>query len=86
MKENGITTYALVHRYGVSSSQINRWKHGEDMRLSTLNLLCSILKCEPSDILAFTPDAYAAEDLKGKRRKAFIPDGYPAADQKSKGE
>ena len=69
LKEKGITSYALIHRYGVSSSQINRWKHGEDMRLSTLNLLCSILKCEPSDILTFTPDAYSAADLKALRKK-----------------
>ena len=56
MKEKGVSTYTLIHTYGISSNQINRWKHGADMKLSTLNSLCGILECEPSDILTYTRD------------------------------
>ncbi len=56
MKEKGVSTYALIHKYGISSNQINRLKHGEDIKLSTLNTLCVILNCEPSDIISYIPE------------------------------
>lgn len=63
MKEKGVSSYALIHRYGISSNQISRWKHGEDIKLSTLNFLCSVLRCDPSEILTFFPDDLSAVRL-----------------------
>ena len=56
LNKKGITTYTLIKKHGISGNQINRWKHGEDMKLSTLNRLCYILECEPCDILTYDPD------------------------------
>ena len=66
MNEKNITTDALIHKYGISASQISRWKHGEDMKLSTLNKLCSILDCEPSDILSYTHDKISSVVLRDR--------------------
>ena len=66
MKDRGITTYALIHKFGISANQINRWKHGEDMKLSTLNNLCTILNCEPSDILRYSRDELSSVVLRDR--------------------
>ena len=67
LKEKGISTYALINKYKISANQIYRWKNAEDIRLSTLDNLCSILECEPEDILRYYPDnsaAFATNDPK----------------------
>ena len=66
MKAKGISTYALIHKFGISANQINRWKHGEDMKLSTLNVLCTILGCEPADILQYSHDELSSVILRDK--------------------
>jgi DNA-binding Xre family transcriptional regulator len=56
---SGITTaYKLQQKTGFHPTMAYRlWK--EDWKqsdLKTLNTLCNVLKCTPSDILVFTPD------------------------------
>lgn len=53
MKERGITKYALIYHYGMSSNTLRRMAHGESITTSTINDLCLILHCEPQDILSF---------------------------------
>lgn len=56
IKENGISTYTLIHKHGVSSSTINRLKHDKPVTTTTINDLCRILDCEVSDVLLYVKD------------------------------
>lgn len=53
MSKRGITKYALIYRYGLSSNTLRRMAHGEPITTSTINELCLILHCRPEDILSF---------------------------------
>jgi len=56
IKERGITTYALVFKYGINARTISNLKHGRGITLVTLERLCNILNCTPNDVLEFLPD------------------------------
>lgn len=53
MKERGINNRTLAERLGLTEVHISRLKHGnvKAIRLDTLYALCSVLDCEPGDIL-----------------------------------
>ena len=51
-----VSTYVLIHQYGVSSSTVNRLRHNQPISTVTLNDLCNFLCCDVSDILLFVPD------------------------------
>lgn len=53
MESKGITTYALIHRYGVNPRTVNNLKHNRGITVFTLERLCKILECAPNDILKF---------------------------------
>lgn len=53
MKEKGITTYRLIHTYGISSSLLNRLKNNLPITTVTLNDLCEILDCKVEDIIIY---------------------------------
>lgn len=53
MSKRGITKYALIYHYGLSSNTLRRMSHGEAITTATINELCLILHCEPQDILSF---------------------------------
>lgn len=53
MTKRGITKYALIYHYGISSNTLRRMSHGEPVTTSTINELCLILHCRPEDILSF---------------------------------
>lgn len=53
MSERGITKYALIYRYNISSNTLRRMSKGEPVTTSTINELCLILHCRPEDILTF---------------------------------
>lgn len=72
MDEKGITTYTLIHTYGISANQVNRWKHGADMKLSSLNKLCNILECTPSDLLRYQSDEVKSVYLQDKDRDVLV--------------
>ena len=56
MKEKNITTYKLIHQYGISRSLLDRLKHNKPISTVTLNDLCSILHCRVEDVLLFSED------------------------------
>lgn len=53
MTKRGITKYALIYHYGISSNTLRRMAHGEPMTTATINELCLILHCRPEDILSY---------------------------------
>ncbi len=56
MRERGVSTYKLIHTYGLSRSLIDRLKHDKPMTTVTLNDLCTILQCKVEDILVYIPE------------------------------
>ncbi len=51
MKDRGITQYALIHKYGVSPSQITRLKRNESVSTHTIDVFCGILHCRVEEIM-----------------------------------
>jgi len=51
MKQRGITTYTLIHRYRFSKGTLDSLKQGRNISTATLNELCNILDCDVQDIL-----------------------------------
>lgn len=56
MKRKGVSQYALIHRYGFSTGQLDRLRKNENVNAYTLNTLCRILNCKLSDIAEYRPD------------------------------
>ncbi|MCR4856456.1 MAG: helix-turn-helix transcriptional regulator [Erysipelotrichaceae bacterium] len=50
MDEKGISTYALMYTYGISSSVLSRLKNNKTVTTETLGKLCHILDCKLSEI------------------------------------
>ncbi|MCM1289046.1 MAG: helix-turn-helix transcriptional regulator [Clostridium sp.] len=53
MQQKGITTYALINKYGILSKTIYNLKHDKNITTATIETLCNILECTPNDILTF---------------------------------
>ena len=56
LKKKGITTYYLIYKQGVPPNTIQRMKHGKHISTRTIDLLCSILNCEISDLVEYKKD------------------------------
>lgn len=53
LKTKGISTYALINKYGINPRTINNLKHDAGITVYTLERLCDILDCTPNDIIEF---------------------------------
>ena len=56
MEQKGITTYALINRYGINPRTIHNLKHNKSITMFTLEKLCMILECQADGIVRFLPD------------------------------
>ena len=56
MKSKGISQYKLIKEYKVSTGQLDRLRKNGNVSTYTLDQLCSIVKCELSDIAEYVPD------------------------------
>lgn len=56
MKKKGITKYALIHTYGVSSGQIQRIRENRYVSTHTIERFCEILNCQVQDIMEYSED------------------------------
>ncbi len=56
MKQKNISTYALIHTYGVDAHTLNSLKHNKSVTANTLEALCKILQCKPNDVIEFLWD------------------------------
>lgn len=48
--------YTLVHKHNINPATLHRLKHDMPISTTTIDLLCSILKCDAGDILRYVPD------------------------------
>ena len=56
MEEKGVSTYALINKYGISARTINNLKHNKSITLYTMEKLCQILQCQAEGIVVFLSD------------------------------
>lgn len=70
MKKTGISKYALIYHYNISSNTLRRMSNGESVTTSTINELCLILHCKPQDILSY--EVTKEEEAFQKQREADI--------------
>lgn len=50
------STYALIHKHGISSATVDRIRKGGGITTTKIDDLCRILQCSVSDIIEYTPD------------------------------
>ena len=56
MKEKDVSQYRLIKDYGISAGQLSRLRANVHISTHTIDMLCSILKCNVEDILTYYPD------------------------------
>ena len=56
IKNKGLNQYILINKMNVRSSLINKLRHNEDVRLTTLLDLCEMLDCSLNDVVEFVKD------------------------------
>lgn len=57
MERKKASTYTLQVKGGISSSTIQRLRSGQSVSTNTIESLCKILDCSPSEIFEYIPDA-----------------------------
>lgn len=55
LKESKETTYTLINKHGISSNTLCKLRKNESITMVTLNDLCEILECDPSQIIKYIP-------------------------------
>ena len=56
MKERGITQYDLYEHYQITRSLLDRLRKNKNVKIYTIDRLCSILHCEIEDIVEHVPE------------------------------
>lgn len=56
LKNNGYTTYRIKKEKILSESTLQKFRHKEGISWSNLDTLCSLLNCQPGDIISYIPD------------------------------
>lgn len=56
LKAHGISTYALINKYGISSATIHRIKNGGGISTMKIDDFCRILNCNVEDIIRYVSD------------------------------
>ncbi|MDO4466567.1 MAG: helix-turn-helix transcriptional regulator [Bacillota bacterium] len=64
LKKKEISQYSLIKNYGVSTGTLDAIRKNKSITLITLNDLCNILQCQPSEIIQFEPDEICIRDNK----------------------
>lgn len=57
MKEKKVSQYALIHKYGFSTGQLDRLRKNGNINSYTLDRLCEILGCDLEDIAQYVPES-----------------------------
>lgn len=56
LKERGFSTYYLRHKTTIGQKTVADIKNGIVPGIKSLNILCSLLNCQPGDIIKYIPD------------------------------
>jgi putative transcriptional regulator len=68
LHERRMTLTDLSERIGITLANLSILKTGKAraIRFSTLEAICSALRCQPGDILEFVPDSISGSELLSK--------------------
>lgn len=55
LSKRGFTANVIRKNRWISEATMTKIRRGENINTSTLNVLCVLLKCQPSDILEVIP-------------------------------
>ena len=77
LKNKGYTTYILQKKVGIPSAITTKLKKNDAMtfNMETIYKICTLLDCQPGDILEYVPDdesaelAITAEEAANKKQK-----------------
>lgn len=61
LNEKGHTTYKLVKSGLIGNATLQKYRRNEVAYGNNLNLLCTLLDCQPGDLIEWVPDK---QDLK----------------------
>lgn len=56
LRDKGYTTYRIRHEKIMTESQLQQIRNNKLLSHNALNNLCSLLNCQPGDILEYVPD------------------------------
>lgn len=56
LKERGFTTYKIRKEKLLAESTVQSLRRGELISLDNISRICSMLKCQPGDILIYTDE------------------------------
>lgn len=56
MRQKGISTYALINRFGIPASTVHTLKHNNNITMYTLEKLCNALNCTADSVVRFEND------------------------------
>ncbi|MCM1044823.1 MAG: helix-turn-helix transcriptional regulator [Candidatus Gastranaerophilales bacterium] len=56
MREQGVSTYALINRHNIPVSTIHSLKHNKNITMYTLEKLCKALNCTADSVVKFVEE------------------------------
>ena len=56
MKEKNLTTYRIRKEKIISETALQKLRQGKNVKMETIERLCSVLHCQPGDIMEYIPD------------------------------
>lgn len=56
LEKQGVSTYALITKHGISAATIARMKRGDGISTAKINDFCQILNCGVDDVIEYVPD------------------------------
>ena len=65
LKKAGYSTYRLRKEKILAESTMQKFRDGEIVTADNLALVCSLLDCQPGDILEYVPDSSGGTDEAG---------------------
>jgi len=56
LKQKNMSQYALIEKFGISSSVLTRMRRNDYLGLRKIDDLCKVLDCDICDIVRYIPD------------------------------
>jgi len=56
LKQKNVSQYALIEKFGISTSVLTRMRRNDYLGLRKIEDLCKILDCDICDIVRYIPD------------------------------
>lgn len=70
LSQAGYTTYYLRQKKILSESTIGKLRAGGNISTDTINKICNLLQCQPSDIMAHSVDEEWLESVTPKEKSS----------------